>query len=187
MSALLILGIGVGSYIIFRLVNHQKNLARRTNGDCVIWGRKARYIRAPFVTGDGSKHESILLVSGTIILSREFPLLVLNLTLVSPFLPEFHHAICLNYSIYTKRSTNALAGWWGMTRHANYTCDLILAFCMCAPCGIKHVLPWFYGFYMTVLLIHRCYRDEKRCSAKYGDAWEEYTKQVPYRLIPGIF
>ena len=34
------------------------------------------------------------------------------------------------------------------------------------------------------MILHRAYRDIQKCSAKYGDAWKEYERQVPYLFIP---
>jgi len=84
-------------------------------------------------------------------------------------------------------STLLISGWWGVARHMNYTGDLMgsLAYCMC--CGFDHLLPYFYIIYMTILLVHRIYRDEDRMKAKYGADFEKYKKVVPYRLVPGIF
>lgn len=79
------------------------------------------------------------------------------------------------------------SGWWGLSRHANYLADLMLSWTMCATCGITHVLPWSYFFFITVLLYHRISRDEKRCAKKYGKYWVEYTERVRYKLIPGVW
>ncbi|KAH7309680.1 ergosterol biosynthesis ERG4/ERG24 family-domain-containing protein [Stachybotrys elegans] len=79
------------------------------------------------------------------------------------------------------------SGWWGFSRHANYVGDLFLSYSMCALVGSTNVVVWLYAFWMTVLLVHRCKRDEKRCSTKYGAAWGEYCKRVPWRFIPGIW
>lgn len=94
-----------------------------------------------------------------------------------------------NKSIVSLHKADMKTGWWGLARHANYVGDLILSFAMCATCGspFHHVLPWFYAVYMTVLLLHRCRRDEKRCQAKYGVKWDEYVKRVPWKLIPGLY
>lgn len=86
------------------------------------------------------------------------------------------------------RKTKLLtSGWWGFARHSNYTGDLILSLAYSLACGFGHILPYFYFFFLTTLLIHRCLRDEDRCSKKYGAGWDQYCKQVPYRLIPGVF
>lgn len=63
-TAIAILGIGISGYVMFRSVNHQKDIVRRTNGDCMIWGKKAEVIRAKYKTADGKDHESLLLCSG---------------------------------------------------------------------------------------------------------------------------
>jgi len=40
---------------------------------------------------------------------------------------------------------------------------------------------------MTCLLVDRAFRDERRCKAKYGKAWDEYKAKVPYLIIPYVF
>lgn len=37
--------IGHAGYYVFRATNHQKDIVRRTNGDCKIWGKPVRFIR----------------------------------------------------------------------------------------------------------------------------------------------
>ncbi|KAF6332899.1 7-dehydrocholesterol reductase [Rhinolophus ferrumequinum] len=80
-----------------------------------------------------------------------------------------------------------VSGFWGVARHLNYTGDLMGSLAYCLACGGGHLLPYFYIVYMTILLTHRCLRDEHRCASKYGSDWERYTAAVPYRLLPGIF
>ena len=156
LTAMMNLVVGLGGYVLFRSVNHQKDLIRRTNGQCNIWGKKAAYIRCTFRTKDNLTHESLLLCSGK-------------------FTKPFHNP------------SADIAGWWGIVRHANYLGDLILAYAMCAPCGTRSLLPWTYALFMTVLLMHRCYRDEERCSGKYGENWKVYCGKVGWKLIPGVF
>lgn len=79
------------------------------------------------------------------------------------------------------------SGWWGRARHANYFGDLLMAWSMAMPCGLLSVVAYAYPIYLTILLIHRERRDESRCAQKYGKAWEIYVKQVPSRIIPGIY
>jgi len=80
-----------------------------------------------------------------------------------------------------------LSGWWGKTRHMNYTFEIGLSACWCAVALPLGVLPFTYLFYIIALLVHRIYRDEKKCSDKYGDFWKEYCGKVAYRLIPNIY
>ncbi|KAF0468857.1 7-dehydrosterol-delta 7-reductase [Gigaspora margarita] len=69
---LLVLTTGLSGYYIFRAVNHQKDIVRRMDGNCKIWGKPAQFIRTHFVTSDGKEHNSILLTSGFWGISRHF-------------------------------------------------------------------------------------------------------------------
>lgn len=136
-----IMAMGLVGYYIFRSANNQKDAFRQNRQHIKIWGKAPEIIPCEYLSSDGSKHQSQLLVSG----------------------------------------------WWKVGRHMNYTGDLIGSFAYCLACGFDHILPYFYIIYMTILLVHRCYRDEHRCHHKYGKAWEEYCRRVPYRIIPGIY
>ncbi|KAJ3389883.1 hypothetical protein HDU92_000828 [Lobulomyces angularis] len=68
----LVFFIGHFGYYVFRATNWQKDVVRRTNGDCLIWGKKAKVIRTKFETSDGKIHESLLLLSGFWGVSRHF-------------------------------------------------------------------------------------------------------------------
>ena len=37
------------------------------------------------------------------------------------------------------------------------------------------------------MIVHRARRDIEKCRRKYGDAWVEYEKAVPYLFIPVSF
>ena len=90
--------------------------------------------------------------------------------------------------IQTQRGTLLLtSGWWGLARHINYMGDIMMGLAWCLPCLFNHFLPYFYVIYFTWLLIHREWRDDKMCHAKYGDDWLEYRKKVPWRIIPGVY
>lgn len=79
------------------------------------------------------------------------------------------------------------SGCWGIARHLNYFFELLIALSWSLP-GIGLGFHTFlYPIFMLHLLIHRCYRDEKKCREKYGDAYKQYCERVPYRLIPYIF
>ncbi|XP_077993488.1 7-dehydrocholesterol reductase-like [Glandiceps talaboti] len=86
-----------------------------------------------------------------------------------------------------RQSKLLVSGWWGVTRHMNYTGDLMGSLSYCLATGFGHLLPYFYIIYMTILLVHRCIRDEHRCKCKYGKDWDRYTARVRYRLLPGLF
>jgi 7-dehydrocholesterol reductase len=79
------------------------------------------------------------------------------------------------------------SGWWGLARHTNYVGDIMLATAFGLACGFGHVVPYVYAIYLTGLLIHRVYRDERRCRQRYGPAWDAYCAVVPYRMIPKVW
>lgn len=88
-----------------------------------------------------------------------------------------------------ERKTNLLlvSGWWGVSRHFNYFLELILAFAWTVPAMFEHLAPYAYFIFLVILLVHRSFRDEAKCSLKYGKYWTQYCKRVPYRIIPYIF
>lgn len=139
--AAFVLLMGLTGFYIFASANNQKDTFRHSNGKSKIWGSSAEYIPCSYVTLDGAKRESKLLLSG----------------------------------------------WWKVTRHMNYTGDLLLSFAYSLACGTTYLFPYFYFVFLSILLIHRCIRDEKRCSDKYGSAWQQYCHKVPYRLVPFIW
>ncbi len=79
------------------------------------------------------------------------------------------------------------SGFWGVARHFHYVPEVLSAVFWTLPVGFAHALPWLYVPYITLLLVHRALRDDARCAAKYGSAWDEYRRRVPYRIVPGVF
>jgi len=79
------------------------------------------------------------------------------------------------------------SGFWGIARHFNYVGDLTMSLSWGLACGIANILPYFYLFYMTLLLLHRIHRDEKRLEAKYVTDWKKFCELVPYKIFPGIY
>ncbi|KAL6048518.1 Transmembrane 7 superfamily member 2 [Balamuthia mandrillaris] len=80
-----------------------------------------------------------------------------------------------------------VSGWWGLARHINYFGDLLLAVAFSLPCRFSTVLPWIYPIYLTLLLVHREVRDNRRCRQKYQKDWEKYEQRVPYRIVPYVY
>lgn len=79
------------------------------------------------------------------------------------------------------------SGWWGISRHFHYLPEVTAAFCWTVPVLFDQILPYFYVIFLIILLIHRAMRDDRRCAQKYGAAWEEYCRRVPYKIVPGIY
>jgi delta24(24(1))-sterol reductase len=92
---------------------------------------------------------------------------------------------CKSTSNGTHTYTDLLAD--GLARKIHYTCDLFFALSWGAVTGLKSPFPWFYPAFFTCMIIHRAMRDIERCRRKYGKAWEQYEKEVPYLFIPYVY
>lgn len=96
----------------------------------------------------------------------------------------------LVYSKTTKTSTSLLcSGWWGFARHINYLGEILMAVGLSLPgCIGGHTwLPLLYPLYYVFLLVPREREDNRLCQQKYGKAWREYCRIVPYRIIPYVY
>ena len=88
-------------------------------------------------------------------------------------------------AIETEAGDRILAdGWYGYARKIHYTCDVLFALSWGLITGFDSPFPWFYPVFFVVMIAHRTMRDVTRCRQKYGDAWKEYERQVPYLFIP---
>lgn len=87
----------------------------------------------------------------------------------------------------TKKSLLLASGWWGLARHFHYLPEIAASFFWTAPAMFGKRPPYLYVIFLTLLLIDRSIRDDKRCSAKYGKHWVKYCELVPYKIVPGIF
>ena len=80
-----------------------------------------------------------------------------------------------------------LSGWWGISRHFHYIPEIGAAICWTLPCQFNNWLPYFYIVYLLVLLIDRTNRDDRRCLEKYKAYWRQYSRKVPYKIIPYMY
>lgn len=87
----------------------------------------------------------------------------------------------------TRKSFLLASGWWGIARHLNYVWEITLALSWCLPSGTQSILGYVYVIFLTVLLVDRAYRDEIRCKEKYGAAYDEYCRLVPYKMLPHVY
>ena len=78
------------------------------------------------------------------------------------------------------------SGWWGLSRHYHYIPEILASVFWCVPAQNQALAPYFYPFYLTLLLLDRSFRDDKRCADKYGSYWTLYCKAVEYKIIPGV-
>lgn len=80
-----------------------------------------------------------------------------------------------------------VSGFWGIGRHLNYSGEICLYFAFALTTGFDSFVPYLLPLWLTGLLVHRARRDEARCRAKYGEAWERYSARVRFRLIPFVY
>ncbi|KAK2737048.1 C-24(28) sterol reductase [Onygenales sp. PD_40] len=78
------------------------------------------------------------------------------------------------------------SGWFGMARKIHYSCDIFFALSWGFVTGFDSPFPWFYPVFFIGMITHRARRDIHRCRQRYGAAWEEYERRVPYLLIPYV-
>lgn len=86
-----------------------------------------------------------------------------------------------------KESILLASGWWGLSRHFHYIPEILLALFWTLPAGFENVMPFSYVIFLIVLLTHRSFRDDDKCSVKYGKFWLDYCQRVPHRIVPYLF
>ncbi len=86
-----------------------------------------------------------------------------------------------------KQSLLLASGWWGVSRHFHYIPELCAAFFWSAPALFSNFFPYFYVCFLTILLVDRAFRHDKRCKDKYGAFWDQYCEKVPYKMVPYLF
>ncbi|KAL9011729.1 MAG: hypothetical protein Q9173_003450 [Seirophora scorigena] len=157
------------------LANHAPSVYRWSRPALVAF--YASYLLAYWVwdTTNSQKNRFRQEERGTLIERRTFPQLPWQ-TVKNPRI------------IKTQAGESILAdGWYGYARKIHYTADMYFALSWALITGFDSPLPWFYPFFFAVMISHRAYRDIKKCEAKYGEAWQEYKRQVPYLFIPYVF
>ena len=91
------------------------------------------------------------------------------------------------------RSKLLLTGLWGFIKKPNYLFELLLTFTYAfmglflSNYNLVHCYSFSYFTFLFFLLIHRCYRDNSKCSSKYGNLWKVYSEEVPSFIIYGVF
>ena len=70
-SFVAVLTLGWLGFGVFRAVNNQKDVVRKANGRCKVWGAPARFIEVQYETRDGPR-KSLLITCGFWGLSRHF-------------------------------------------------------------------------------------------------------------------
>jgi delta14-sterol reductase len=80
-----------------------------------------------------------------------------------------------------------ISGFWGIGRKLNYTGELMVYSAWTLTTGFQSIVPYILPIWLAVLFTHRAWRDEQRCSAKYGELWQAYRARAKFRMIPFIY
>jgi protein-S-isoprenylcysteine O-methyltransferase Ste14 len=80
-------------------------------------------------------------------------------------------------------------GVWAWVRRPNYLGDILATIAWTMPCvyGFGSFVPFIPLALVITLLVLRTLEDEAGCKRRHGKAWDEYCRQVKYRLVPFIF
>jgi delta24(24(1))-sterol reductase len=82
--------------------------------------------------------------------------------------------------------TDSLLNTDAKARKIHYTCDLFFALSWGLITGFDSPFPWFYPVFFSCMIVHRAIRDVQKCREKYGDAWMEYERRVPWLFVPRV-
>jgi 7-dehydrocholesterol reductase len=100
--------------------------------------------------------------------------------------PSLTHVTYTTTTGEVKSNLLLTSGWWGLSRHFHYIPEILAALFWTLPALFISPLPYFYTLFLTILLTERAYRDDRRCSHKYGPGWTLYCEKVPYKIIPYV-
>ena len=80
-----------------------------------------------------------------------------------------------------------VSGFWGIGRKLNYSGEILVYFSWTLTTGFDDFWPYLLPLWLLSLLLHRAWRDEQRCHAKYGEIWDAYCQRARFRMIPFIY
>lgn len=106
-------------------------------------------------------------------------------------IPDYPDHILAPYKTRDGKINTGILVTWGPYRYAsslNYLFEILSTLTWTFG-GITptHISCFTYVIYLTVLLVHRTYRIERKCSEKYKGSWDSYREVVKYRIVPYIF
>jgi delta14-sterol reductase len=79
------------------------------------------------------------------------------------------------------------SGFWGIGRKLNYTGEIGVYLCFALTTGFSEPWPYLLPLSLTVLLVQRAARDDRKCAAKYGEAWKAYCERTRFRILPFVY
>lgn len=79
-----------------------------------------------------------------------------------------------------------VSGFWGIGRHLNYTGEICVYVAFVLTVGFESWVPYLLLVWLIGLLVHRSWRDDRRCRAKYGELWDRYVERARFSMIPFV-
>ncbi|KAI9335842.1 ergosterol biosynthesis ERG4/ERG24 family-domain-containing protein [Zopfochytrium polystomum] len=93
------------------------------------------------------------------------------------------------------------SGFWALSRHINYLGEVVQSVAVTLPCVVAvgaagaaagthwawAWVAWIYPLYYVGLFLGRERDDNAVCRKKYGDAWMEYERKTPWRIVPYVY
>lgn len=80
-----------------------------------------------------------------------------------------------------------VSGFWGIGRKLNYTGEILVYWSFTLLSGGQSFVPYLLPTWLLCLLVHRAWRDDKKCREKYGPLWEQYCKRATFKMIPFVY
>ncbi|AKF09141.1 DUF1295 domain-containing protein [Sandaracinus amylolyticus] len=80
-----------------------------------------------------------------------------------------------------------VSGFWGIGRKLNYTGEILVYWSFVLLAWGESFVPFLLPTWLICLLVHRAWRDDKKCREKYGPLWEQYCKRATFKMIPFVY
>lgn len=80
-----------------------------------------------------------------------------------------------------------VSGFWGIGRKLNYTGEILVYWSFTLLAGGASFVPYLLPTWLICLLVHRAWRDDRRCREKYGPLWEEYCRRATFKMVPFLY
>jgi len=79
------------------------------------------------------------------------------------------------------------SGLWRVSRHINYTANILYGFGYGLATGGPVYSIATAGMYISNFAFNAIPSLERYCRGRYGEDWKQYEREVPWKLFPGIY